>query len=261
MNRGRGNSPSIRATRRKTDFLARAERRHPEAGQAPAEPLVELPLPRAFEPGIVEEVVGQRVQQAVREEARVDGDGPVEQQLKRVADPHVAQGLPQALHRQAGVERPGLPGEGDRGLEEGVPAEEAAVAVRPPQSRGTERLQPLADTLAPGAALALAFRSSLDLDGELVDQPSGCALVAETKPEAGAGPEGGELGRCRGPQPFVLLPQRVNALGEAGFLERDEEAARRRRMLPRRGIRRKEGRGSPRAAGRQSSAGGARSHS
>ena len=65
--------------------------------------------------------------------ARVDGDGPVEQQLKHVADPDVAEGLPQALHRQAGVERPGLPGEGDRGLEEGVPAEEAAVAVRPTQ--------------------------------------------------------------------------------------------------------------------------------
>ena len=185
---------------------------------------MKLPLGSAVEAGIVEEVVGQRVQHAVGEEAWAEGDGPVEKQLKRVADPHVAEGLPQAIQAEAGVERAGLPREGDRGFEEVIPAEEAAVAVRPSQPRGTERLKALADGLAPNATLAFALGDSLDLGGERVDQPGGRVLVAEMEPEAGGGAQNGKLGRRRHPQPFVRVAQGVDAIGEARFLGCDEES-------------------------------------
>ena len=185
-------------------------------GQASAEPLVERPLGAGGDQRVVEQVVGQRVEQAVGEEPGTQLHRAVEQHLQAVADENVAQGLPQAVRGQLRVARARLASEGERGGVEVVGEEEPPVAGGPSEPGGAEVLESLANGRLPGFLLASVLRNPIDLGGEHVDQACRRPGVDQVRPETRLGPEARELGRGRRPQPGVAVAEGGDAVPQAG---------------------------------------------
>ncbi len=187
--------------------LALVVRERREASESAAEALIEGALARARDRGIVEPVVSERIQHAVREEAVPQLDSLVEQHLDAVPDPDVAQGLTELLEGEARIEGLRLPGERDRGLEEGVPEQQPPVAVRPSEPLLAEGLQALAKLLAPGVPPRLVVGDALEPGAELVDQPGCRTAVRELTEEPDACADLGQLGRRRRPERELLVAQ------------------------------------------------------
>ena len=166
---------------------------------------IEGALAGARDGGIVEPVVRERIQHAVREEAVPQLDAPVEQHLDAVPDPDVAQGLAQLLQGQARIEGLRLPRERDGGLEEGVPEQQPAVAVGPAEPLLAEGLQARAQLLAPGEARRLVLGDALESGGELVDQAGRRPGIRELAQEPDACADLGQLGRRRRPERELLV--------------------------------------------------------
>jgi len=93
------------------NFLLRSCHRH---GLLPLQPQSETVVGGPFagkrEPGIIVEVIGVGVEHAVGEDRRAAGHLQPHQDLQRVGDPEIAQGLIDILRRKCGIEIPN-PGE------------------------------------------------------------------------------------------------------------------------------------------------------
>ena len=118
----------------------------------------------------IDQVVGDRIQHAVRKQPLSQADGKAEQHLKVVADPDVAHRLPEIVKLQRRIECARLARKRDGRLVEGIAKEQTSVAVGPAEASFAEILECGAQSVSPHALFGRLFGMLVNAKRDLVDQ-------------------------------------------------------------------------------------------